>query len=207
MPRANRWNRFIYALWAPCYDFFVQAPILVRARGRAIGQLGLQSGERLCLIGAGTGADFPFLPEGIEAVGVDLSGSMLANARRKLPVSGCEITLVQANAEDLPFADGSFDVAILTLILSVASDGPACLREAVRVVRAGGRLLVFDKFLRSGSRPSVLRRALNLLTRFFGTDINRSFEVMMAGLPARVVRDQPVLLGGAYRAILIEKNS
>ena len=39
MPRPNHWNRFIYAAWAPFYDFLVQAPPLLRARERAIEEL------------------------------------------------------------------------------------------------------------------------------------------------------------------------
>lgn len=207
MPRPNRWNRFIYAMWAPFYDLLVSAPVITRARGRAIGELALLPGERVCLVGVGTGADLELLPEGITAVGYDLSAPMLARARRKLPVSGRDITLEQANAEDLPVPDDSFDVAFLTLILSVAEDGPACMREAVRVVRPGGRLLIFDKFLPPGTRPSPIRRALNLLMRVFGTDINRPFAPMIAGLPVRVVTNQPALLRGAYRTIVLEKTA
>lgn len=206
MGRGNHWNRFIYALWPPFYDVLAGARLLKKARGAAFGDLGLQAGERVCLVGVGTGADFDFLPDGITAVGVDLSGPMLARARRKLPRPGCEIRLQRAHAEDLPFPPGSFDAAVLTLIVSVASDGRACLREAARVVRPGGRLLVFDKFLAPGRRPSVIRRLLNLLTRLFGTDINRSFEDLAAGLPLRVVSDRPVLFRGAYRSIVLERE-
>lgn len=206
MSKANRWNRIIYTLWSPFYDLLINASLLTRARRRAFELLALRRGERVCLIGVGTGADFPLLPEGITAVGVDLSKAMLAKARRKLPLDGRDVTLEQANAEDLPFDDESFDVAVMTLILSVAADGAACLREAVRVTRAGGRLLVLDKFLKADGRASFWRRVLNLLTRTFGTDINRRIDSMMTGLPLRVVTDQPVLFRGAYRAILLEKT-
>lgn len=207
MPRPNRWNRFIYAAWAPFYDLLVQAPPLLRARKQAIEELAPQPGERVCLIGVGTGADLAFLPAGITAVGFDLSAPMLAKARRKLPVPGCDVTLEEANAEDLPVPDHSFDAAILTLILSVASDGAACMREAARATRPGGRLLVFDKFLPPDTRPSFFRRTLNLLMRFFGTDINRSIEPMIAGLPVRVVTNHSALLRGAYRTIVLQREA
>jgi ubiquinone/menaquinone biosynthesis C-methylase UbiE len=206
MPQANHWNRFIYALWSPFYDRLINTSGFTRARRRAFELLRLQAGERVCLVGVGTGADLPLLPRGTAAVGVDLSEAMLAKAQKKLPLPGVEVTLQQANAEHLPFADESFDVTVLTLILSVASDGPTCLREAARVTRTGGRLLVFDKFLSQGAPPPLGRRMLNLLTRTFGTDINRSFETMMSGLPLTVVTDEPALFRGAYRAILLEKE-
>jgi phosphatidylethanolamine/phosphatidyl-N-methylethanolamine N-methyltransferase len=206
MPKANRWNRFIYALWSPFYDLLINLAAIRQARRRAFDVLALRRGERVCLIGVGTGADFPFLPEGISAAGVDLSKAMLAKARRKLPLSGIDLTLQQANAEQLPFADESFDVAVLTLILSVAADGAACLQEAARITRSGARLLVLDKFSPPAGRPSLVRRLLNPLTRTFGTNINRSFEDFLPGLPLRVLSDQPVLFGGAYRAILLTKE-
>ena len=207
MSGSNRWNRFIYALWSPFYDLLINAGFIARARRKAFDLLALQSGERVCLVGVGTGVDLPLLPAGTTAVGVDLSKAMLARARRKLPIAGRDIILEQADAEDLPSDDESFDAVVLTLILSVASDGAACLREAVRLTRPGGRLLVFDKFLPPGGHAPIGRRLLNLLTRTFGTDINRSFEDLSAGLPVRVVHDEGVLFGSAYRAIVLEKRS
>lgn len=203
--RSESWNRFIYAVWSPFYDLLVQAPFLQRVRREAIESLDLRAGERVILVGIGTGADLAFLPEGIEATGIDLSEAMLKKARRKLPIEGREIVLQQASAEELPFADAAFDAAILTLILSVVPDGRRCLRETIRVLRPGGRAVIFDKFVANDKTPSLGRKTLNLLTNLFGTDINRAFEPMMEDLPCRVVSDQSHGFGGAYRVILLEK--
>ncbi len=146
------------------------------------------------------------MPAGVKVVGVDLSPAMLARARRKLPVEGCEVSLEQGDAASLRFRDGTFDVVVLSLILTVAADGAACLREAVRVTRPGGRILVIDKFLREGRKPGWGRRILGFFMNIAGTDINRWFSPMMAGLPCRVVRDEPILFGGAYRAIVLART-
>ena len=203
----NHWNRFIYALWSPFYDMLVRAKAIARARRMAFDLLPLKAGDHVCLVGVGTGVDFEYLPEGVTAVGIDLSKAMLAKAKKKLPIPGREITLECANAEELRFPDDSFDAAILTLIVSVAADGAACMGEAVRVTRPGGHLLVFDKFLLPDSSPSIGRRLFNLLTRTFGTNINRPFEPMISELPITVLKDEPVLFSGAYRAILLKKHS
>ena len=202
----NRWNQFIYARWAPVYDVMIGLPPFVRARRRAFDVLDLRAGERLLIAGIGTGPDFPFLPEGVRVTGVDLSVPMLARARRKLPIAGREIVLQRGNAEALPFDDGSFDAASLFLILSVAGDPISVLRETVRVLRPGGRVVIFDKFLGKDAAPSVGRRMLNaLITRPFGTDINRALEPMLARLPVTVTGDEASLWRGAYRIVELTK--
>ena len=66
--RWTRWNRIRYTLWAPAYDLVAG---LGRQRRRSLGLLALRPGERVLLIGAGTGADLPFLPAGVEALATD----------------------------------------------------------------------------------------------------------------------------------------
>ena len=87
MKMTNRWNRFIYRLWAPVYDATV-GRFFLPGRKRAIELLDLQPGERVLLVGVGTGADLLLLPQGVRAIGVDISPDMLARARRKLPLPG-----------------------------------------------------------------------------------------------------------------------
>jgi phosphatidylethanolamine/phosphatidyl-N-methylethanolamine N-methyltransferase len=204
--RSNGWNRLVYACWSPFYDLLAGVSPLVRARRGALDLIDPKPGEEVLLVGVGTGADFELLPSGVEVVGVDLSAAMLKRARRKAVAVGREVRLQEADAMALPFDNGRFDVVVLTLILSVVADGGVALREAVRVTRAGGRLLIFDKFVKAGESPSAGRRVLNLLTSLFGTDINRQFEPMLAGLPCVVVQDEPSLLGGAYRAIVLKRR-
>ena len=132
---------------------------------------------------------------------------MLAKARGKLPLPGRKIVLERGNAEALPYPDAMFDAAILFLILSVADDPRSVLLETFRVLRPGGRVVVFDKFLAAGQQPSVGRALLNaLLMRPFGTDINRSLEPMLCGVPAVTISDEPSLMGGAYRIIELRKS-
>jgi demethylmenaquinone methyltransferase/2-methoxy-6-polyprenyl-1,4-benzoquinol methylase len=70
-------------------------------------------------------------------VGLDQSTEMLAEARCRLPA---EVTLVEGNAEQLPFEDASFDALTFTYLLRYVSDPPATLRELARVVRPGGTI-------------------------------------------------------------------
>lgn len=205
MRRTTRGNLLTYALWSPVYDRIIGLAPFRRGRAKAHDRLELKAGERVLLAGVGTGIDLPLLPVGVEAVCVDLSPAMLARARKRLPIEGRQIELLQADAQKLPLADASFDAALLALILSVVPDGAACLAETVRVLKPGARAVVFDKFLPQATRPSFGRRVLNLLTNLFGTDINRTFEPMAKAGPCEIVSDEPAALGGAYRVIVWRK--
>ena len=206
MRATDGWNRIIYGLWSPIYDWLVRAAFIVRARQKALNAAKLCAGEHILLVGVGTGADLPFLPRGVSAVGLDLSPKMLARARAKLPIDGREIKLIEGNAAALPFEDDTFDAVVMTLILSVVPDGAACFREAVRVIRPQGRVIVFDKFLPEGKKPSWRRRALNVLTGWFGTDINRQFSEIRGEADVEVQLDQSSFFGGNYRIILLTKR-
>lgn len=202
MKMTNRWNRLIYRLWAPIYDSTV-GHFFLPGRMRAIEMLNLQPGEYVLLVGVGTGADLPLLPKGVQAVGVDISADMLAKARRKLPLPGLEVTLLQGDAQKLLVNEAAFDVVIFNLILSVIPDGAACLRENLRALKPGGRAVVFDKFLPDTGRLTLGRRLLNLGSTLFGTDITRRFGDLARGAKIQIVQDEPSLLHGTYRVILL----
>lgn len=176
----NRWNLAIDRLWAPVYDATVEH-FFNPGRRRALEVLALQPGESVLLVGVGTGADLPFLPYGVRAVGVDLSPDMLARARARLPLAGRQVTLIQGNAQNLLVAEAAFDAVIFNLILSVIPDGSACLRSARRALKPGGRAVIFDKFLPDGRSPSPLRRLLNRFSTLLGTDITRHLGEMLVG--------------------------
>lgn len=75
--------------------------------------------------------------------GIDLSGEMLEVARRKLR-NQQQVTLEQADAASLPFADDAFDRVVSASVMHYFSDPKAALHEMRRVVRPGGKILVLD---------------------------------------------------------------
>ncbi len=201
----NEKNQRVYQLWAPIYDLIFQPPFS-RARQRSVQLLELEPGERLLIPGIGTGLDCPLIPEGVNVVGGDLSQAMLARARTK--AAGREITLHQMDAQALSFAHHTFDAVLLSLILSVVPDGAAAFQEAWRVLRPGGRMLIFDKFLPQERSLSWGRHLLGCIVRGLGTDPNRRLQDIIgntAGVRQEV--NEPSLLGGSYRIIRLRKAS
>jgi phosphatidylethanolamine/phosphatidyl-N-methylethanolamine N-methyltransferase len=97
MKMTNHWNRFIYRLWVLVYDAILASFFLPR-RKRVKELLAVQPEEMLLLVGVGTGADIPLLPEGVDATGMDISLEMLAQAESRLPFQGCNVTLLPGDA-------------------------------------------------------------------------------------------------------------
>jgi ArsR family transcriptional regulator len=97
-------------------------------------------GDLGCGTGQLTAALAPFVAR---VVGIDESPTMLASARRRVQGTG-NVDLHEGSLEALPLADRSLDAAVLSLVLHHAVEPVDVLREAARVLRPGGRLLVID---------------------------------------------------------------
>ena len=97
-------------------------------------------------LGTGTGRMLELFGSGIErGLGLDLSLDMLAIARDRLERAGLRHCSVrQGDLYDLPLGNDTFDVVILHQVLHFLDDGARAIKEAARVLRPGGRLLVVD---------------------------------------------------------------
>lgn len=191
-----------YALIAPFYDVAL-AKATRAARRASLAELPAAP-ARVLLNGVGTGLDFPHLPPQHRYTGLDLTPAML---RRALAQAGeLDLRGVHGDAQRLPFADASFDHAVLHLILAVVPDPVACLAETARVLVPGAQILIFDKFLRPQQR-APLRRLFNPLLRRVATRLDVVFEDVLAGVPALQLRsNRPALASGWFRLIRLEKR-
>jgi ubiquinone/menaquinone biosynthesis C-methylase UbiE len=110
-------------------------------------------------IAVGTARNLPFYPEGVRLTGVELSPEMAALGRKRADALGRQIDIKIGDAEDLDFPDASFDTVVCTYGLCTIPDDRAAIREARRVLRPGGRLLLAEH-VRS---PNLIVRAIQLL--------------------------------------------
>ena len=194
--------RLSYTLLSPFYDL-VAGPAFAPARRASLAGLPRQGGALVLVNGVGSGLDLPWVPRGNRYVGLDLTGAMLARARKR--AADAAFVPVQGDSLALPFRDASFDHAVLHLILAVVPDAARALAETARVVRPGGSILILDKFLRRG-KAALLRRALNPIAARLVTRLDVVFEDVLQRVPGlRVVSDDAAAVGGWFRRIRLER--
>lgn len=158
--------------------------------------------EKILELGVGTGKSFPFYPSAAEVTAIDISEKMLGRARRRAERLGTNVELQVADAQCLPFADSSFDTVVTTFVFCSVPDALQGLREAKRVLKRGGKLLMLEHVL---SEILWLRRVMRWLDpvthRLWGAHIDRETvkTVIAAGFEITEVQD---LSGDMVKRIL-----
>jgi demethylmenaquinone methyltransferase / 2-methoxy-6-polyprenyl-1,4-benzoquinol methylase len=113
-----------------------------RWRRALVDEIGPRAGEQILDVATGTGMVAAELRRRADCslVGLDQSAEMLAAARRRFAEDGARVSLIEGQAEELPFADESFDGLTFTYLLRYVDDPRATVQELARVVRPGGRV-------------------------------------------------------------------
>ncbi len=142
--RLNDVRRRTYAKEAPTYDqamdFWERRVFGAEHRGWACSQA---TGDTL-EVAIGTGLNLPHYPAEVRFTGVDLSPEMLALAERRAQRIGRTVELKEGDAQNLPFADSSFDTVVCTYALCSVPDEARAIAEMKRVLKPGGRLILVD---------------------------------------------------------------
>src|SRR3954471_19222638 len=100
---------------------------------------GVETGQRVLDVGAGTGAlTGELVRRDAQVAPVEPAPTLVAALRSRFPA----VDVRQAGAEELPWPDASFDVALAQLVVTFMNDAPAGVAEMRRVVRPGGTVAV-----------------------------------------------------------------
>jgi ubiquinone/menaquinone biosynthesis C-methylase UbiE len=119
-------------------------------------------------IGGGTGANLPCYGPAVASLTItEPELPMLRRLERKVREQGRAVKVLRAPAEDLPFDDDTFDVAVSTLVLCGVDDQPRALRELRRVLRPGGRLLFIEHVRSEDPGRARVQDRMNWLNRLF----------------------------------------
>ena len=129
------------AMWAAGdYPFMVDT-FLLPVGPRLVDACGITSGTRVLDIAAGSGnASLPAAARGANVTASDLTPELLEAGRRRADADGLELEWVEADAENLPFEDESFDVVMSSIGVMFAPHHQDAADELVRVCRRGGTI-------------------------------------------------------------------
>jgi ubiquinone/menaquinone biosynthesis C-methylase UbiE len=138
-------------------------------------------------IGAGTGLNLEHYPEAVtRLVLAEPDQHMRKRLQQRLDKLGRQAEIVDAPVEQLPFADGTFDTAVVTWVLCSVPDQSTALAEIARVLKPDGRLL-FIEHVRSDD-PKVAKRQdrIRPLYNLVGCNPNRDTLAAIEASPLRV---------------------
>jgi len=144
-------------------------------RKEAVRALRLHRGSRVVDLACGTGLNLPYLEEAIgpegHIIGVDLTPSMLAQARRRIERKGWKnVELIESDAAHVAL-DRSVDGVLSTFAISLVPEYPTAIRKFAALLGAGGRMVLLDVKSTEGAF-SFLNPLAVLLTRPFGGTVN-----------------------------------
>lgn len=190
----RRYNRM-----ARIYDLY-DAPMELMGTKKRRGDLIEGATGTTLEVGVGTGKNLRYYPVGVEVTGIDVSSQMLKRATDRLAGLPVHAQLIEADVQDLPFDDDTFDTAVGTCVFCSVADPVQGLKELGRVVRPDGRILLLEHV-----RPTnrILGRFADVVSgftrRIFGFRTNRRTEENVAAAGLDIVE---VTRSGVWRQIV-----
>lgn len=176
----------LYSDFAPLYDKIFGKIFFSRLR-QVIAALNIPHGAKVLELGAGTGTSFPAYPRHCEVTGIDLAPDMLARARGKIRENGwTHLKVLEMDALHLEFPDDSFDYVTAFHVVTVVPNPIRMIKEAKRVCRPGGRIVIVNHFTSDFPPLRFLTEALDPVTRRLGWRTNLRLKPFIQATELRV---------------------
>ena len=158
----------VYEKLSKVYDV-IFGPTLHPGRVTALERMGIRPNDRILEVGVGTGINTSMYPRNCHVTGVDLSSSMLEKARERVAREGLRnVRLLEMDAQNLTFADDSFDIVYAPYLVSVVPDPVQVAREMRRVCKPAGKIIILNHFRSANPVLSRLERAISPFTVHIG---------------------------------------
>jgi ubiquinone/menaquinone biosynthesis C-methylase UbiE len=147
----NKNYQQLYDRFARFYDFATQSYAWFKngnEKNRVmqyLSYLNIKTGDKVIEISIGTGRNLKYLNPAADFYGVDISLEMLKQCKRKMKRLNREIILIQAEAENLPIKDESFDIVFSAGGFNFFNDPGKAVLEMLRIAKHGAKLLITDE--------------------------------------------------------------
>lgn len=153
-----------YQRYADYYNFYF-GRIFHPGRKTAIDLADQKPGNKILEVGVGTGLSLTLYRPGVEVTGIDISPHMLAYSKELVKKQNLKhvVDLQIMDAENMKFADNSFDVVIAMYVATVVPTPAKFVSEVRRVCKPGGQMIFLNHF---NDPKTIFGKAANLLSPF-----------------------------------------
>jgi ubiquinone/menaquinone biosynthesis C-methylase UbiE len=192
-----------YNRFAGAYDFIERRGALRMNQWRTL-LWSTVEGSEVLEVGVGTGANFPYYPQGVHVHAIDLSTRMLERAWKKAGRDSLTVNLEEMDVQSLRFPDETFDTVVASLVFCAVPDPNLGLREVKRVCKPGGKVSMLEHVRGPGRFFGFMTDLFNpLMLWTIGDNINRRTveNVAESGLKVEKVTN----LGSIWRLIEARK--
>ena len=196
----------VYEKLASVYDF-IFGPTLHAGRVQAIQRMGIRAGDQILEVGVGTGINAGLYPTDCAVTGIDLSSSMLEKARERVARKGIgNMRLLEMDAADIRFADGTFDIVYAPYLISVVPDPVAVACEMRRVCRPGGRIIFLNHFRSPNPLLAWIERGISPFTVHIGFKSDLDLPAFLAQTELKPVSIEKVNIPRIWSLVTCVKD-
>ncbi len=195
-----------YRRYASVYDFYFGA-VFEPGRRAVIDRMHCRPGERILEVGVGTGLSLPLYPDHVLLTGIDLSVEMLARARARIKRDGLDhVELFEMDAEQMSFADDSFNKVVAMYVASVVPHPDRLVAEMHRVCKPGGELFIVNHFHSTNPLIAWLEKLLAPLSSMLGFRPDFSLDKFLRDTGLEVLDKSQVNLLGYWTFLRAVNN-
>ena len=191
-----------YRLFSGSYDI-VFGPVFHPGRKEAVRIANDRPGQRIFEVGVGTGLSLPYFRPDSRVTGIDVSAEMLEKAKRRTQRQGLAQVegLHLMDAENLEFADNSFDAVLALYVASVVPDPARFAAEMRRVCIPGGAIVVVNHFTSENGAARFMEKRLAHLARHIGFHADFPFETFQRDSRLSIREVRPSNLFGYWKLL------
>ena len=195
-----------YRRYARGYDFYFGA-IFQPGRKAVIDNMNCRPGDRILEVGVGTGLSLPLYPCNVHVTGIDLSVDMLERAENRKHRDGLQqVELLEMDAENMSFADNSFDKVVAMYVASVVPHPKHLVDEMHRVCKAGGEIFIVNHFHSTNPIIARFEKLLAPLSKLMGFRPDFSLDTFVRDTSLHITESNPVNFLGYWTLLRVSNN-